>query len=99
MFINFPQENIQKWWIWKLLKITSLNPDVHFILVISTLISKKRSIEKNEPFPDSIETLTKRLESYIEYAGANRKAHFIWCEQSIEIIEKDIYIKLKENKI
>lgn len=62
--LNFPQENVGNWFSWSMLRKLIPNPEKHFILVISIEESQRRSILKNEPFPDSKETLSKRLDTY-----------------------------------
>ena len=96
--LNYPNDNFQNWFVWKLLIKLALEPDYHFILVISTLTSKKRSLEKNEPFPDSSNTLDIRLNKYIDYSKLNLDTHLLWCEQSIIKVHDDIKIILNFKK-
>ena len=88
--LNYPNDNFQNWFVWKLLIKLALRPDYHFILVISTLTSKNRSLKKNEPSPDSSNTLDKRLDKYINYSKLNRHCHLLSCEQSIIKVSDDI---------
>lgn len=64
--INFPRINFEKMWLWRLLLITYPKPDIGFIFVLPIEMSMIRSKLKNEPFPDSKETLAKRLKIYLE---------------------------------
>lgn len=93
---NFPQENIQEWFLWRLLMKVSTTPKKHFILTISVKESQYRSISKNEPFPDSIETLKFRLDEYFKYANNYKFVVEINCENSIELIHEQIIISLKK---
>lgn len=61
---NFPQEDIAQWWIWKVLQWIAAQPDVRFLLLVPVEESVRRSQQKNEPFPDSVETLHWRLAQY-----------------------------------
>ena len=97
--IAYPNEKIEDWILWKLLNYTSLKPDVHFILAISVVESKKRSLKKNEPFPDSSKDLSLRLNNYIDYAKSNDKVDFIWCEKSVKIVNDEIITKLNKHGI
>ena len=87
---NFPQENVQKWLIWRLLMNVSATPKKHFILTISVKESQYRSTLKNEPFPDSKETLKFRLDEYLKYGNNNKFVVEINCEKSIELIHQQI---------
>lgn len=97
--IAYPNEKIENWILWKLLNYTSLKPDFHFILAISVVESKKRSLKKNEPFPDSSKVLSARLNNYIDYAQSNDKVDLIWCEKSVKIVNDEIVSKLSKHEI
>lgn len=62
--LNFPEEAVADWLLWKLLAKFAPAPNVAFLLTIPVAESRRRSIEKQEPFPDSEETLEKRLANY-----------------------------------
>ena len=62
--LNFPQEQIESWVLWRLLDAVTPQPDTAFLLLIPVTESVRRSQLKNEPFPDSAETLAKRLAQY-----------------------------------
>ena len=64
--INFPRINFEKMWLWRLLLLAHPKPDLGFIFVLPVEKSMIRSKLKNEPFPDSQETLEKRLNAYTE---------------------------------
>ena len=65
--LNFPQENIEKWLLWKILLIFSKKPKKHFVITIPVNESIKRSALKHEPFPDSEEILALRLKEYLDF--------------------------------
>lgn len=89
--LTYPQDETEKWFLWKLLKIVAPRPDYHFVLTISVEESQKRSKLKNEPFPDSPEVLNYRLNKYLDYCVNNKNVHHIECNKSIEAVKKEIY--------
>ena len=97
--ITFPSLDIKSWFLWKLLNATSIKPAYQFILVVSVNESKKRSIEKNEPFPDSIETLKIRLKEYTSIANNKTIFDLIFCEEPVDVIFNKILSRLKKFKI
>jgi thymidylate kinase len=62
--LNFPQEPVEQWWLWRLLAFTAPAPDAAFLLLIPVAESLRRSQLKNEPFPDTAEVLAARLAHY-----------------------------------
>jgi len=88
--LNFPQEQVDKWLIWKLLCYLSVKPLKHFVLTVSVEESQRRSKIKNEPFPDSQETLEKRLKNYLNFVEANKFMVHIDGSNSIEYIHNII---------
>ena len=62
---NFPNVDLSKSYLWKLLVFITPKPDVSFLFWIPVSTSLERSIAKNEPFPDNKETLEWRLENYL----------------------------------
>lgn len=64
--INFNNQDIERWFLYKLLLWTSPRPDVSFLMLIPVEEALKRSEQKDEPFPDSPEILAKRLGMYKE---------------------------------
>ncbi len=63
---NFPKQFSTRLWLWRLLVATAPRPDTHFLLYVPVEVSQARSREKNEPFPDSPETLEYRLNEYLK---------------------------------
>ena len=88
--LAFPDEKINEWLLWKILKLLSLSPDYYFILIINPNESIKRSQLKNEPFPDDFDVLTKRLKCYKKFAIQNVNYKLINCEKSINEINREI---------
>ena len=64
--LNFPQEQVERWWLWRVLQVVSPRPDVAFALLIPVDESIRRSRQKNEPFSDPVEVLERRLVAYRE---------------------------------
>ena len=64
--INFSGEDVRRWVLWKLLTILAVKPDASFFLTVSVEVSLKRSLEKDEPFPDTEENLESRWKLYHE---------------------------------
>ena len=64
--LNFPNVNIEKLFLWRLLELLAPSPDVSFLLWVPVDVSLLRSAQKSEPFPDDEETLLYRLDSYLD---------------------------------
>lgn len=88
---NFPHVSFESFFLWKLLERTIPTPDASFLLWVPVEVSIKRSIEKNEPFPDDEETLRWRLQSYMDEAlfPSNRYIR-IDCQQDIDSVSSQI---------
>lgn len=63
---KFPTIAFQRWLVWRTLCYVTPVPDVTFLLFVDAETSQERSRQKNDPFPDSIETLQWRLKRYLE---------------------------------
>ena len=77
--LNFPQEDFERWWAWKFLLFFAIKPKHHFVFTIPVSESLKRSMQKNEPFPDSEEVLNKRLNLYLNQIKINDNAVHMDC--------------------
>ncbi len=87
--LNFAEVNIDRWFLWKVLKLCTPKPDHAFLLLIPTEESLRRSKQKDEPFPDSEETLKKRLKYYKELSSTvNWK--ILDCMRPVEEISNEI---------
>ena len=62
--LNFPQEQVETWLLWRLLRRAAPRPDAAFLLLVPVEESVRRSHLKDEPFPDSPDVLAKRLGQY-----------------------------------
>ena len=62
--LNFPNNNFNKMWLWKLLIMATPKPDISFLFILPVKKSIYRSTLKYEPFPDSKEILQQRLDMY-----------------------------------
>jgi dTMP kinase len=92
---NFSRHFDSNSFLWRILIYTIPKPDYSFLLYVPVNTSIKRSIEKNEPFPDSLETLNFRLNAYLGNNFASKSRHTkIDCERSIEEIQLEILSRL-----
>lgn len=71
---NFPQEDVSRWLLWRLLTWSAPQPDHRFLFIVPPDVSERRSRQKNEPYPDSSETLEWR---YSRYTGMSESG--CWC--------------------
>lgn len=69
---NFPQEKVDDWLLWRLVAGFSPRPDHSFLLLVTPEESARRSLQKSEPFPDSLETVAWRYGCYRELATSGR---------------------------
>ena len=83
--LNFPNQEIERWILWKILNILSLKPSKHYIALISVKESQKRSKQKGEPFPDTAETLVNRLLYYEKYIKLSNGIYINGLEKKLEI--------------
>jgi thymidylate kinase len=86
---NFPQEDVGRWWIWRCLVKLALVPNHRFLLIVPPEESARRGKLKNEPFPDSPETLSWRYERY-QALGASSDWIVLDCLQGIEQVQRKI---------
>ena len=86
---NFPGEAVASWWSWRALQALAPTPRFRFLLIVPPAESARRSILKNEPFPDSLETLEWRYARYQELAETG-KWQAIDCQVSIEAVNQKI---------
>lgn len=90
---NFPDVDVSRWRLWRLLVFLAPRPRHEFLLLVPPEVSAQRSVEKNEPFPDSIETLEWRYARYREMAEQGR-----WCvldgREPVEVVHRRILQEL-----
>ena len=75
--LNFPQETVERWVLWRLLARCTPRPDAAFLLLIPVEESLRRSQLKGEPFPDPPEVLEARLKEYRLIAASGSSFHAI----------------------
>ncbi|MDH3246127.1 MAG: thymidylate kinase [Saprospiraceae bacterium] len=88
--LNFAQEKFDKWLLWKITKWLSPKPNKHFLLLIPVEESQRRSRLKNEPFPNSYQILSYRLEIYQRSCLTSRLFSCLNCQDPIEEIHRRI---------
>ncbi len=86
---NFPQERVGQWLLWRLLSGLAPKPDHRFLLIVPPEESARRGKLKNEPFPDSPETLAWRHTRYLELAKSGEWI-ILDCLQAIERVQNCI---------
>jgi thymidylate kinase len=93
--LGFPEAYVDRWITWKILKRVSPRPDLTFLLVIPVKEALIRSRKKNEPFPDSEDTLKKRREIY---TNQSHKAKYVMpdCLQPVKEVQKTILKNVSE---
>jgi len=92
--LAYPKDNTDKWFLWRLLKYTALKPDFHFVSTIPVPEAVIRSKYKFEPFPDTPETLEKRLSLYNKELLRNGNLVHINGMQDVNKIKKSIFNKI-----
>lgn len=92
---NFPQESINRWTLWRFLVWSAPRPDRRFLLMVPPEESVRRGKLKNEPFPDSPDTLEWRYKRYLELA-ANGDWTVIDCLASLEEVRAKIRKALRQ---
>jgi thymidylate kinase len=88
--LNFPDDKVSERILWKALTLISVKPAYHFILTIPVEESQRRSLLKDEPFPDSANVLEHRLSQYLEYIKMNKYSHHIDCMKPMELVADQI---------
>lgn len=88
--LNFPDQSVEHWWLWKFLKCTATRPSSAFMLLVPVQVSQQRSQQKKEPFPDSYHRLEQRLAGYRKHCEVGE-----WCllDGTMEVValSKQIY--------
>lgn len=69
--LNFPQDEIERWWLWRGLTRITPTPDAIFWMCVPVEESVRRSTIKGEPFPDAPAVLARRLGEYETLAALN----------------------------
>ena len=92
---NFEDNFKEKSLLWRLLILLVPKPEYAFLLYVPVEDSLKRSQLKNEPFPDSPDTLAYRLCCYLdESVFSSKRFYKIDCRQSIKEVSLQINKRL-----
>lgn len=91
--LNFPDEEVARWPLWRALARLTPQPDAAFLLLLPVEESLRRSREKNEPFPDSPAVLSSRLAVYQEQAE-NGRWHVLDGRRSIDDIAAEVAVRV-----
>lgn len=85
--LNFKNVKFYKWALWKILLFIAPKPKRSFLLTIPLIEAEFRATQKNEPYPDSVETRERRFRYY-------QKIHTSWLK--IDCMKKidDVTIEL-----
>ena len=89
--LAYPTDKTDKWFLWRLLNYTAIRPNFHFISTIPVSVSIIRSKSKFEPFPDSPETLDKRLHLYNEELFKDKNVIHLDGMKDVNEIKKYIF--------
>ncbi len=89
--LAYPQNNTEKWLLWRIINFFSLKPNFHFVSTIPVAESVIRSKSKFEPFPDSPETLSKRLMFYNKEIKRDKTFLFIDGMRDVNDIKAQIH--------
>ena len=88
--LAYPQSATDRWLLWRLIKFFAMKPDFHFVSTVPVRESVIRSKFKFEPFPDSPETLEKRLALYNAELKYDEKLLFIDGMRDLNEIKEEI---------
>ena len=93
-YLAYPTDKTDQWFLWRLLKFTSIKPNFHFVSTVPVSESIIRSKSKFEPFPDAPEILEKRLHLYNKELVIDKNLIHIDGMKDVDEIKKDIYSKV-----
>lgn len=88
--LSYPQNNTDKWILWRLIELFAAKPDFHFVSTVPVKESVIRSKFKFEPFPDPPYVLAQRLELYTKNLEKNQSLIFIDGMRDLNEIAKEI---------
>jgi thymidylate kinase len=87
---EFPDIDVDKWFIWKFAKLISPKPRVSFMFVIPADVSISRDIQKQELAVDSLELKVKKIELYLSLMNNKNWTNVMDGMQPIEEIHKEV---------
>ena len=82
--LNYKKDKVESRLLWKVMIFLAKKPKKHFVFTITAKESLIRSKLKNEPFPDSEETLENRLNDYLNFIATKKEIIHIDGNISIE---------------
>jgi thymidylate kinase len=82
---NFPQEQVGSWFLWRWVVALAPRPACRFLLLVPPEVSAARGKFKNEPFPDSPETLAWRYARYQQLATGGAWC-VVYCQHPVEVV-------------
>lgn len=91
--LNFREENIGEWWLWRILVRITPSPNASFLLLIPVDESINRSNIKGEPYRNSAEELAERLHQYENLSG-NGTWYILDGRNSVTDLQNQIDIAL-----
>lgn len=94
--MNFPEERVEDWPLWRFLYRVTPYPDIKFLLQVPLDESIRRTILKDEPFSDSAAVRAKRLEDYEDVAKI-KDIILIDGNCSIKKISKNIIHRINDS--
>jgi thymidylate kinase len=62
--LNFPDECVESWWIWRLLTRFAVRPDHTFVMLIPAAVSTERAARRGRDYVEGVETLQRRVHAY-----------------------------------
>ena len=95
--LNFPQECVDRWGLWRFLSWITPKPDTAFLLLLPVVESVRRSDLKGEPFRDSPEVLAQRLAHYQSLAAEHGIWHILDGQRSIPDLEAEIWTQVDDS--
>ena len=88
--INFPQERVERWLLWRFLTRLTPKPDAAFLLLVPVEESVRRSDIKDEPFRDPPDVLAQRLAQYQTLADETGAWHVLDGQRPIDELAAEI---------
>lgn len=88
--LNFPQQRLDRWPLWRLLRRATPQPDASFLLLIPVDESLRRSRLKDEPFPAPPDLLARRLHWYEALAGQGTWRHVLDGRRPADVLAAGI---------
>lgn len=94
---NFRTIPFERMWLWRMLEWVTPTPDAAFVLWVPVQVSVQRSHYKEDPFPDDEETLSWRLQAYMDDSVFPRDHYMrLDCRRSVLEVSKEIIVAVSE---